>query len=41
MKALVFHRPLDMRVEEVPDPRIEHARDVIVRVTAASICGSD
>lgn len=41
MKALVFHSPKDVRYETVPDPRIENARDVILRVTSTSICGSD
>ena len=41
MKAVVFHKPKDMRVENVPDPRIEHPRDAIVRVTSTAICGSD
>jgi S-(hydroxymethyl)glutathione dehydrogenase / alcohol dehydrogenase len=41
MKALVFHKPKDVRVEEVPDPRIEHPRDAILRVTSTAICGSD
>lgn len=41
MKALVFHKPKDVRLEFVPDPRIENARDVILRVTSTSICGSD
>ncbi|WP_437984125.1 zinc-dependent alcohol dehydrogenase [Sorangium sp. So ce117] len=41
MKALVFHKPSDVRVEDVPDPRIEEPTDVIVRVTATAICGSD
>lgn len=41
MKALVFHKAKDIRCEEAKDPRIEHARDVILRVTATSICGSD
>ncbi|HXT00134.1 MAG TPA: zinc-dependent alcohol dehydrogenase [Elusimicrobiota bacterium] len=41
MKALVFHSPKDVRFETVPDPRIENARDVILRVTSTSICGSD
>ena len=41
MRAVVFHKPRDMRVEQVPDPRIEDARDAIVRVTATAICGSD
>lgn len=41
MKAAVFHKPKDIRFENVPDPRIEHPRDAIVRVTATAICGSD
>lgn len=41
MKAVVFHRPGDMRVEKVPDPKIENAQDIILRVTKTAICGSD
>lgn len=41
MKAVRFHRAKDVRVDDVPDPRIEHERDAIVRVTATAICGSD
>jgi S-(hydroxymethyl)glutathione dehydrogenase/alcohol dehydrogenase len=41
MKAVVFHKPKDMRVETVDDPSLEDARDVILRVTATAICGSD
>jgi threonine dehydrogenase-like Zn-dependent dehydrogenase len=41
MKALVYHGKGDMRCDTVPDPRIEHPRDAIVRVTACAICGSD
>jgi alcohol dehydrogenase len=41
MKALVFHKPKDVRVETVEDPRIEHAEDVILKVTSTAICGSD
>jgi S-(hydroxymethyl)glutathione dehydrogenase/alcohol dehydrogenase len=41
MKALVFHKPKDVRVEQVPDPRLEHPRDAILRVTSTAICGSD
>src|SRR5205807_957020 len=40
-RALVFHKPKDIRYEGVPDPKIEHVRDAIIRVTATSICGSD
>lgn len=41
MKALVFHRPGKVSVDTVPDPKIEQADDVILRVTATAICGSD
>lgn len=41
MKALVFHKPKDVRVESVDDPRIEEPGDVIIRVTSSAICGSD
>lgn len=41
MKAAVYHKPGDVRVETVDDPRIEHEQDVILRVTSTAICGSD
>ncbi len=41
MKALVWHGKSDIRCESVPDPKIEDARDAIIRVTACAICGSD
>lgn len=41
MKAAIFHKPKDIRVERVDDPRIEHPSDVILRVTSTAICGSD
>ncbi len=41
MKALVFHRPGRVEVNEVADPKIEHPEDVILRVTSTAICGSD
>lgn len=41
MKALVWHGKEDIRYETVPDPKIEHPRDAIVRVTTCAICGSD
>ena len=41
MKANVFHAPLDVRVETVPDPAIREPGDAIVRVVNAAICGSD
>lgn len=41
MKALVFHHPGKVSVDNVPDPKIEKQDDVILRVTATAICGSD
>ncbi|MFD1255260.1 zinc-dependent alcohol dehydrogenase [Mucilaginibacter terrae] len=41
MKAAVFHKPGDISVDTVDDPRIEEGGDVILRVTSTAICGSD
>ncbi|MBG6064517.1 alcohol dehydrogenase catalytic domain-containing protein [Micromonospora ureilytica] len=41
MKAVVFHGIGDIRVDDVPEPRIEAPTDAIVRVTTAAICGTD
>lgn len=41
MKALCWHGTSDIRCDSVPDPRIEHPRDAIIKVTACAICGSD
>jgi threonine dehydrogenase-like Zn-dependent dehydrogenase len=41
MRALVWHGKEDIRCETVPDPKIEEARDAIVKVTSCAICGSD
>ena len=41
MRALAWHGKQDMRCDTVPDPRIEHPQDAIIKVTACAICGSD
>jgi threonine dehydrogenase-like Zn-dependent dehydrogenase len=41
MKAVTWHGKRDVRVEDVPDPRIEEPNDAIIRVTSTNICGSD
>jgi threonine dehydrogenase-like Zn-dependent dehydrogenase len=41
MRATVIHAPFDVRLEELPDPKIEGPGDAVVKVVASCICGSD
>lgn len=41
VRALTWHGKRDVRVEDVPDPRIQEPSDAIVRITSTAICGSD
>src|SRR5688572_15480028 len=41
MKAVVYRGPKSVAVESVPEPKLESDGDVLVRITAASICGTD
>lgn len=41
MKALVYHKPKDVRVDTVEDPKLRNPQDIIIRVTSSAICGSD
>jgi threonine dehydrogenase-like Zn-dependent dehydrogenase len=41
MKAVVWHGVGDVRIDDVPEPRIEEPTDAVVRVTTAAICGTD
>ncbi|RYD23013.1 MAG: glutathione-dependent formaldehyde dehydrogenase [Verrucomicrobiaceae bacterium] len=41
MKALCWHGKGDVRVDNVADPEILDPRDIIIRITASGICGSD
>jgi threonine dehydrogenase-like Zn-dependent dehydrogenase len=41
MKAVVFRGVGDIRLEEVPDPKIQQPTDAIIRITASAICGTD
>ncbi len=41
MKAVVFHGVGDIRLDDVPEPKIEQPSDAIVRLTASAICGTD
>jgi threonine dehydrogenase-like Zn-dependent dehydrogenase len=41
VKAVTWHGKRDVRVDDVPDPVIQHPTDAIVRITTTAICGSD
>ncbi|MBO0769174.1 MAG: glutathione-dependent formaldehyde dehydrogenase [Solirubrobacterales bacterium] len=41
MKALTWHGVHDVRVDNVPDPKIQEPTDAIIKVTSSGICGSD
>ncbi|WP_020661185.1 zinc-dependent alcohol dehydrogenase [Amycolatopsis benzoatilytica] len=41
MKAVTWQGKRDVRVDTVPDPRIQEPTDAIVRITSTGICGSD
>lgn len=41
MKAVTYHGPFNLKVEDVPDPTIQQPKDVIIKVTTAGVCGSD
>ncbi|WP_439628585.1 zinc-dependent alcohol dehydrogenase [Gemmata sp.] len=41
MKAIVWHGKEDVRCDNVPDPKIEDQRNLIIKVTSTAICGSD
>ncbi|MFD3627729.1 MULTISPECIES: zinc-dependent alcohol dehydrogenase [unclassified Streptomyces] len=41
MRALTWQGKRDVRLETVPDPKIEEPTDAIIRVTSSGLCGSD
>jgi threonine dehydrogenase-like Zn-dependent dehydrogenase len=41
MRATCWYGKNDVRVEQVPDPKILNRRDAIIKVTSTAICGSD
>jgi len=41
MKGAVLYGPGDVRFEECPAPKIEQPTDVILRISATCVCGSD
>jgi threonine dehydrogenase-like Zn-dependent dehydrogenase len=41
MRATCWHGKNDVRVDNVPDPKILNPRDAIVKITSTAICGSD
>ncbi|HEX9972623.1 MAG TPA: alcohol dehydrogenase family protein [bacterium] len=41
MQALTFRGKETIKYESVPDPKIQHPKDVIIKVLLSAICGSD
>ena len=41
MRALVYHSAHEVKVDTVPDPILQEPDDIILRITATAICGSD
>jgi threonine dehydrogenase-like Zn-dependent dehydrogenase len=41
MKAVVWHAVGDIRLQDVPEPKLEEPFDAIVRITTSAICGTD
>lgn len=41
MRAVVWHGVGDIRVDQVPDPKIQDPKDAIVKLTRSAICGTD
>jgi threonine dehydrogenase-like Zn-dependent dehydrogenase len=41
MRALCWHGKSDVRVDTVPDPKIQAPTDAIIKITSTAICGSD
>lgn len=41
MLGTILYGPGDIRCEEVPEPKIQHPTDAIIRLSASCVCGSD
>jgi threonine dehydrogenase-like Zn-dependent dehydrogenase len=41
MRAVVWHDVGDIRLDDVPDPKLSEPHDAIVRITTSAICGTD
>ena len=41
MRAVVFHGVGDIRLDQVPDPKLQEPTDAVVRLTASAICDTD
>jgi threonine dehydrogenase-like Zn-dependent dehydrogenase len=41
MRALCWHGAKDVRIDNVPDPKILNPRDAVLKITSTAICGSD
>jgi threonine dehydrogenase-like Zn-dependent dehydrogenase len=40
MKAVVLKEPFNIKIEEVPTPKVEKDTDVVIKVHMAGLCGA-
>jgi len=41
MRALVYHGPRNVSVDQVADAKIERPTDALIKISTTNICGSD
>ncbi len=41
MRATLLYQAGDVRVEDVPDPKIQQPTDAVIRIVTGCVCGSD
>lgn len=41
MKALCWHGQNKVQIDNVPEPKLQHGNDIILKVSSCAICGSD
>ena len=41
MKALVYHGPCKISLDEKPKPGVEKPTDAVIKITQTTICGTD
>ena len=40
-RAAFIRAPFEVKIEEIPKPKIKHPNDVLININAVGMCGSD